>query len=241
MITMSLAKLSSMGQRTACVATHCNMVSAGPPPKDVLATLPLLSSFDRLGLAGGAEYALNDAGYSKIQGTKPQSIGTALNDSPAGLLSRGRWGRFHAPLYISLMIPTQKSTKTGEHENDFTARPVARPARMDRGEAPDLVGLATGGRVNPPAPSPHVYFISGYPDKNEQGGMKMTSPPMARSDCDGNVENAFSKMDMVTNVAMYWYGEAATSSARLYYEGPFGGHEGKIPAYAEINRAPVCG
>ena len=51
MITMSLAKLSSMGQRTACVATHCNMVSAGSPPKDVLATLPLLSDFDRLGLA----------------------------------------------------------------------------------------------------------------------------------------------------------------------------------------------
>jgi hypothetical protein len=84
---------------------------------------------------------LNDAGYSKIQGTKPQSIGMALNDSPAGLLG-----------WIVEKLRTW-------------------------------------------------------------------------SDCDGNVESAFSKMDMVTNVAMYWYGGAATSSARLYYEGPFGGHE----------------
>jgi hypothetical protein len=66
----------------ACIATHCNMVSAGPP-KDVLATLPELTDFDKLGLAGGADYQLNDSGYSKIQGTKPQSIGLPLNDSPA--------------------------------------------------------------------------------------------------------------------------------------------------------------
>ena len=38
---------------------------------------------------------------------------------------------------------------------------------------------------------------------------------------------------------MYWYGEAATSSARLYYEGPFGQGEVKLPEYAEIQRAEV--
>ena len=38
---------------------------------------------------------------------------------------------------------------------------------------------------------------------------------------------------------MYWYGEAATSSARLYYEGPFGQGEAKLPEYAEIQRAEV--
>ena len=86
MITMSLAKLSSLGKRTACRAAHCNMVSAGPPPKEVMANLPPLSDWDKQGLARAAEYQQNDAGYSKIQGTKPQSIGTALNDSPAGLL-----------------------------------------------------------------------------------------------------------------------------------------------------------
>ena len=64
MITMSLAKLSSMGQRTACVATHCNMVSAGPPSKEVMATLPELSDFDKLGLAGGAEYVSSSNNHS---------------------------------------------------------------------------------------------------------------------------------------------------------------------------------
>ena len=85
-ITIGLAKLSSLGQRPGCIAAHCNMVSAGPPPKEVMETLPPLTDWDKQGMAGGAEYQLNDSGYSKIQGTKPQSIGMALNDSPAGLL-----------------------------------------------------------------------------------------------------------------------------------------------------------
>lgn len=85
-ITMSLAKLASLGKRTACIAAHCNMVSAAPPPPNVRKSLPDPTDFDKLGMAGGAEYQLNDSGYSKIQGTKPQSIGLPLNDSPAGLL-----------------------------------------------------------------------------------------------------------------------------------------------------------
>lgn len=85
-ITMSLAKLSSLGQRTGCVAAHCNMVSAARPPSDVLKTLPELTEFDKLGMKGGADYQQHDSGYSKIQGTKPQTIGLPLNDSPAGLL-----------------------------------------------------------------------------------------------------------------------------------------------------------
>jgi hypothetical protein len=43
----------------------------------------------------------------------------------------------------------------------------------------------------------------------------------------------------VTNVSMYWYPGAATSSARLYYEGPFGGGEAKLPEYREIGGADV--
>merc|ERR1711920_1063915 len=45
---------------------------------------------------------------------------------------------------------------------------------------------------------------------------------------------------MVTNVAMYWYGRAATSSARLYYEGPFGGNEAKVNKdSAKVSKAVV--
>merc|ERR1719420_1267893 len=89
-------------------------------------------------MAGADYYNTFDSGYSKIQGTKPQTIGTALNDSPSGLLA-----------WIVEKLRTW-------------------------------------------------------------------------SDCCGDPEQCFSKMDMVTNVAMYWFGEAATSSARLYYEGSFG-------------------
>ncbi len=45
------------------------------------------------------------AGYSKIQGTKPQTLGYALNDSPAGLLA---WivEKFHTWCSPSAMFPT---------------------------------------------------------------------------------------------------------------------------------------
>lgn len=38
------------------------------------------------------------------------------------------------------------------------------------------------------------------------------------SDCDGNVENCFSKDDLLTNVMIYWVTGSITSSMRLYYE-----------------------
>jgi epoxide hydrolase len=38
------------------------------------------------------------------------------------------------------------------------------------------------------------------------------------SDCDGNVENSFTKDELLTNVMLYWVTRTAASSARLYYE-----------------------
>ena len=64
------------------VGVHLNMIVA-PPPADL--------DFDNLGddeqaaLAAFDFYARVDSGYSKIQGTKPQTIGYPLDDSPAGL------------------------------------------------------------------------------------------------------------------------------------------------------------
>ena len=37
-------------------------------------------------------------------------------------------------------------------------------------------------------------------------------------DCDGNVENRFTKDELLTNVTLYWVTQTATSSARIYYE-----------------------
>jgi hypothetical protein len=41
----------------------------------------------------------------------------------------------------------------------------------------------------------------------------------AWSDCDGEVERRFSKDELLTNIAIYWFTETIGSSTRLYYEG----------------------
>lgn len=54
------------------------------------------------------------AGYSRIQGTKPQTLGYALNDSPAGLLA---WivEKFHTwcatPARMLLMVPPHRMSR----------------------------------------------------------------------------------------------------------------------------------
>jgi pimeloyl-ACP methyl ester carboxylesterase len=61
---------------------HLNMVIAGPPEGDDLSGL---SEKEMAGLADMATYDKVDSGYAKIQGTKPQTLGYGLNDSPVGL------------------------------------------------------------------------------------------------------------------------------------------------------------
>jgi epoxide hydrolase len=61
---------------------HLNMVIAFPPPDlDVSA----LSDAERDSLASLEYYNRDENGYARIQGTRPQTIGYALDDSPAGL------------------------------------------------------------------------------------------------------------------------------------------------------------
>jgi pimeloyl-ACP methyl ester carboxylesterase len=61
---------------------HLNMVVA-PPPADL--DFEHLQEDEQVALATYEYYGRVDSGYSKIQGTKPQTIGYALDDSPAGL------------------------------------------------------------------------------------------------------------------------------------------------------------
>jgi epoxide hydrolase len=61
---------------------HLNMVVA-PPPADV--DFSNLTDSEQAALASFDRYQRIDSGYSKIQSTKPQTIGYALDDSPAGL------------------------------------------------------------------------------------------------------------------------------------------------------------
>ena len=63
-----------------CAGLHINMVSVKPDP----ATMNDLTEQEQDSLVGRKHYKNIDSGYSKIQSTKPQTIGYALTDSPVG-------------------------------------------------------------------------------------------------------------------------------------------------------------
>ena len=65
-----------------CVGLHLNMPIAMPPKDE----MPLTDA-DRADLAAMGAFRDAESAYSQLQGTKPQTLGAALNDSPAGLLS----------------------------------------------------------------------------------------------------------------------------------------------------------
>jgi len=63
---------------------HLNMVVCGPPPG---AADPMqgVSPEEAADLARMGDFQKYETGYQQIQGTKPQTLGYGLNDSPAGL------------------------------------------------------------------------------------------------------------------------------------------------------------
>ena len=63
---------------------HLNMVVAGPPAG---AANPMegVSPEEAAALGDMGNFQKNETGYQQIQGTKPQTLGYALNDSPTGL------------------------------------------------------------------------------------------------------------------------------------------------------------
>ena len=129
------------------IGLHSNMISGGPPPggnpEEGVPVEELERRRERV------ESFSDGRGYSAIQGTKPQTLGYGLNDSPAGLAA---WivEKFH-----------------------------------------------------------------GW------------------SDHDGNVESAFTKDELLTNITLYWVTETITSSTRLYYE------SGNTPATRRVGYIDV--
>ncbi len=63
---------------------HLNMVVAGRPEGEADPTAGL-SPDELQDLARAGEFRQDETGYQRIQGTKPQTLGYGLNDSPAGL------------------------------------------------------------------------------------------------------------------------------------------------------------
>ena len=115
------------------IGLHSNFMTGGPPPGSADPNEGVSAEESERRLERAQSFS-DGRGYSAIQGTKPQTLGYGLNDSPAGLAA---WivEKFH-----------------------------------------------------------------GW------------------SDNDGNVESAFTKDEMLTNVTLYWVTQTITSSSRLYYE-----------------------
>jgi microsomal epoxide hydrolase len=65
-----------------CAALHLTMPVASRPEEPVE-----LSDADRADLAAMQRFQRDESGYAVEQGTKPETLGAALNDSPAGLLA----------------------------------------------------------------------------------------------------------------------------------------------------------
>ena len=65
-----------------CAAIHLNMPLADRPDD-----APPLTEEDQADLAALQQFRREESGYAQEQGTKPQTLGVALNDSPAGLLA----------------------------------------------------------------------------------------------------------------------------------------------------------
>jgi len=118
------------------IGMHSNMILAGPP-EDAEQRANVTDAENDTRRARQA-YMANEVAYQQIQGTKPQTLGYGLNDSPLGLAA---WiiEKFHG----------------------WTDMP--------------------------------------------QGG-------------DGYLDNHFTKDELLTNVAIYWFAGNITSSTRIYYE-----------------------
>lgn len=65
-----------------CAAIHLNMALGSPPAESAH-----LTDEEKADLASMKQFGSEESGYAAEQGTKPQTLGAALNDSPSGLLA----------------------------------------------------------------------------------------------------------------------------------------------------------
>jgi len=84
------------------IGLHSNFVLANPPADAALADA--VPEAEMAARERRQAFMLNEVGYQQIQGTKPQSVGVGLNDSPAGLAA---WivEKFHGWSDIDKRLP----------------------------------------------------------------------------------------------------------------------------------------
>jgi microsomal epoxide hydrolase len=130
-----------------CVGLHVNLPIAAPPDD-----APPLTDEEQADLATMARFQREAAAYAQVQGSSPQTLGIALDDSPAGLLA---------------------------------------------------------------------WIVERFRNW---------------SDCGGELDRAFARDRILTNVMLYWVTKSFTSSARLYWETM---HSGVLTAPLEYVSVPT--
>ncbi|KAI9023236.1 epoxide hydrolase 1 [Hyaloraphidium curvatum] len=80
----SVSKALALVCSDSCRAVHLNMAPFSRPPKSVKIDL---NSEEEANLERGRRWRRQGVGYQEIQGTKPQTLGVAISDSPVGLLA----------------------------------------------------------------------------------------------------------------------------------------------------------
>jgi len=125
---------NALVDKAHCAGIHLNMVVAFPSGGMGADAMVGLDAEEMKGIADLAAFQKDETGYQAIQGTKPQTLGYGLNDSPAGLAA---------------------------------------------------------------------WIVEKF---------------RTWSDCGGDVEQRFTKDELLTNVMIYWASGSITSSTRLYYE-----------------------
>ena len=82
---VSVCFLESMNLRNMCVGRQ--VPSTVPDLLKAILTIPFWTKEEWAGLRSSLYFRKYESAYQEIQGTKPQSLGYGLNDSPVGLLA----------------------------------------------------------------------------------------------------------------------------------------------------------
>ena len=100
---------------------------------------------------------------------------------------------------------------SGEPNGGATAEELQRMRERDR----ELQDHWAYSQIHGTRPQTLGYGLNDSPAGLAAG---ITDKFRVWSDCHGNIENSFTKDDLLTNVMVYWVTETITSSTRLYYE-----------------------
>jgi len=206
------------------VAVHQNMAIASPRLSSPWTLLQLLNApfahvapifitkDEAKGLKGLLIYQTKESGYFKIQSTKPMTLGYGLSDSPVAALAwvsvrsleREVWG---------LGVVSLESSVVG-------SRARAREREGENGRAPltpPLLLFSPSPSLSPPL-SLQPVPTNGKKIQEKFHGWGDLGADRTKNPDDASAPHHFRRGDLLLNACLYWFGNRACSSVRIYKE-----------------------